>query len=174
MRRGGSQKTPSGWRGSAAQIAVGRAAIIKWNRGRHLKPKCGARRKSDSLPCEQIAMKNGRCAWHGGKVPRGDRKWHRPVWPHKDSPGAMTKLNRKLDALQRAAAKREKRLKRMSADELAKYRAWQKSHQPGSAAARARTRRERKDAKAMRELVLKIEQEAALDAAIYHGEGVFG
>ena len=28
--------------------------------------RCGARRKSDGLPCQQAAMKNGRCFCHGG------------------------------------------------------------------------------------------------------------
>ncbi|RUY28910.1 MULTISPECIES: hypothetical protein [unclassified Mesorhizobium] len=155
-----------------AQIAVGRAAIIKFNRTRHLRTKCGARRKADGLPCEQIAMSNGRCAWHGGKVPKGDHKWHKPLWP-RGAPGAMKKLNRKLSDLQRAAKKREKRVAKMTPTELAKYRAWQKSHQPGSAAARARTRRERKDAREMRELFLKVEREAEIAAAIRDGKGVF-
>lgn len=83
------------------------------------------------------------------------------------------KLNRKLNDLQRAAAKRVKRLARMTAEERAAHEAWQKTHKPGSAAARARAKRERQDAKAMRALVLKIEQEAAIAAAIRNGEGVF-
>lgn len=172
MRRAGKHKRPGGWRGSAAQIAVGRAAIIKWNRTRHLHPKCEAARKRDYEPCQNLAMANGRCHKHGGKTPKGDN-WHRPLWPHRDAPGANTKLNRKLNDLQRAAAKREKRKKRMSAEERAAHEQWQRTHKPGPAAARARTRRERKDAAEMRELFLKVEREAEIAAAIRDGKGVF-
>ncbi|TIP24260.1 MAG: hypothetical protein E5X67_29890 [Mesorhizobium sp.] len=172
MRGAGKHKRPGGWRGSSAQIAVARAAIIKWNRTRHLQPKCGAARKRDYEPCQNLAMSNGRCHKHGGKTPKGDN-WHRPLWPHRDAPGANAKLNRKLNDLQRAAAKRQKRLKRMSSEERATHEQWQKAHRPGSAKARAREKRERQDAKAMRALVLQIEQEAAIAAAIRNGEGVF-
>lgn len=33
-------------------------------------PRCGARAKSNfGLPCRHVALKNGRCHYHGGKVP---------------------------------------------------------------------------------------------------------
>ena len=32
-------------------------------------PVCGARRKYDGQPCQNPAMRNGRCRMHGGKVP---------------------------------------------------------------------------------------------------------
>ncbi|MBZ9889464.1 hypothetical protein LB559_16175 [Mesorhizobium sp. BR1-1-3] len=152
MRGAGSNKRPGGWRGSAAQIAVGRAAIIKWNRTRHLQPKCGAARKSDYAPCQNLAMANGRCHKHGGKTPKGDN-WHRPLWPHRDAPGANTKLNRKLNDLQRTAAKREKRVARMSPEERAAHEQWQRTHKPGSAAERQRQREFRRQAKESRLLL---------------------
>lgn len=152
MRGAGSRKQPGGWRGSAAQIAVGRASIIKWNRTRHLQPKCGAARKRDGEPCQNLAMANGRCPRHGGKTGKGDN-WHNPVWPDGKAPGAIAKLNRKLNDRQRAGAKRAKRVTAMSPDERDAHEQWQKTHRPGSAAARARTRRDRQEAKAVREMI---------------------
>ncbi|KAA3447126.1 hypothetical protein C7I87_28120 [Mesorhizobium sp. SARCC-RB16n] len=151
MSRAGAN-TPGGWRGSAAQIAVGRASIIKWNRTRHLQPKCGAARKRDGEPCQNLAMANGRCPRHGGKTGKGNN-WHRPVWPDGNAPGAEAKLNRKLNDLQRAAAKRAKRAAAMSPEERAAHEKWQKTHKPGSAAARARSRRERQEGVAVREMI---------------------
>ncbi|MBZ9742363.1 hypothetical protein [Mesorhizobium sp. CO1-1-4] len=151
MSRAGAN-TPGGWRGSAAQIAVGRASIIKWNRTRHLQPKCGAARKRDGEPCQNLAMANGRCPRHGGKTGKGNN-WHRPVWPHRDAPDAMAKLDRKLKALDRAAAKRAKRVAAMSPEQRQRYDAWQKTHQPGPAAARQRKRADRKSAAEIRDLV---------------------
>lgn len=152
MRRAGTHKRPGGWRGSSAQIAVGRAAIRKWNSERHLHPKCGAARKRDYEPCQNLAMANGRCHKHGGKTPKGDA-WHRPVWPHRDAPSANAKLNRKLNDLQRAAAKRQKRLKRMSPEERAEHDQWQRDHKPGSATERERRRDERRQRRDVREML---------------------
>lgn len=134
-------KRPGGWRGSAAQIAMSTEAITRWNRhGRHLHPKCGARRKSDGQPCQNLAMENGRCRFHGGRVPKGDGKWHRPLWPKAAAPDASAKLRRKLRDLQRAADKRAKRLARMTPEQRAAYDAWRRDHQPTSKADRARKR----------------------------------
>lgn len=166
------RKKPSTWQASAQWKQIARTAIRTWNAKRSRLPKCGARRRRDDEPCENLAMANGRCHRHGGLSQKGDA-WGKPRWPDPGSPVAMKKLNRKLNDLQRAAAKRAKRVARMTPDELAKYRAWQKSHQPGSAAARARARRERKDAQEMRELFLKVERDAEIAAAIRDGKGVF-
>lgn len=97
-------------------------------------------------------MANGRCWAHGGRVPSGEN-WHKPVWPNRDAPDAEAKLNRKLNDLQRAAAKRAKRVAAMSPDERAAYEAWKRTHKPGPAAARARARRERQEAKQVREIL---------------------
>lgn len=91
-------------------------------------------------------MANGRCFYHGGAVPSGDG-YHLPVWPRRHAPNANAKLNKKLARLDSAAKKRARRLKRMTPDELAAYRAWQKTHQPGSAAERERQREYRRQAK---------------------------
>jgi hypothetical protein len=42
-------------------------------------PRCGARRKHDGCPCQQPAMVNGRCRFHGGqstgaRTPEGTEK----------------------------------------------------------------------------------------------------
>lgn len=152
MKRAGAPKRSGGWRGSAAQIAVGRASIIRWNRTRHLQPRCEAARKRDGNPCQNLAMANGRCRCHGGKTGRG-KNWHRPVWPHRDSPDAMTKLNRKLNTLERAAAKRAKRIAAMTTDQRERYEAWLRAHKPGSAAARHRAKAERQQAAAVRRML---------------------
>ena len=163
-------KRPHRWRGSAQQIAVARGAITKWNRhGRHLHPKCGARRKSDGQPCQQLALGNGRCYLHGGRVPSGDG-WHRPRWPNKKAPGAMRRFHRKIGDLQRAADKRAKRLARMSAVERQAHEAWHKTHKPGSAKARAADRERRRQDRAARADILRIQ----IQLAIENGEGVFG
>ncbi|TPL87119.1 hypothetical protein [Mesorhizobium sp. B2-3-12] len=65
----------------------------------------------------------------------------------------MAKLDRKLKALDRAAAKRAKRVAAMSPEQRQRYDAWQKTHQPGPAAARQRKRADRKSAADLRDLV---------------------
>lgn len=169
MRRAGPHKVPGGWRGSSAQIAVGRAAIIKWNRTRHMQPKCGAARKRDGEPCQNLAMANGRCPRHGGKTPKGDN-WHRPLWPHRDAPAANVKLNKKLNDLQRAAAKRQKRLKRMSPEERAAHEQWQRDHKPGSATERERRREYRRQAKETRLLLSTVPPPASPKAQALQSE----
>ncbi|MFB9983050.1 hypothetical protein ACFSQQ_28645 [Mesorhizobium kowhaii] len=153
VKGAGTPKRPGGgWRGSAAQIAVGRASIIRWNRTRHLQPRCGAARKRDGEPCQNLAMANGRCRCHGGKTGKG-KDWHRPVWPQRDTPGAMTKLNKKLSTLERAAAKRVKRVAAMTPEQRERHEAWQRAHKPGSAAARQRAKAERKQRAAVRKML---------------------
>lgn len=104
-------------------------------------PKCGARRKRDGLPCQRLAMENGRCDWHGGKTPRGD-EWHKPQF----SP-APSKMYRKLDDLDRRAAKRAKRVAAMTPEERERYEAWKRTHRPGAAKARAAARERRRQAR---------------------------
>jgi hypothetical protein len=50
-------------------------------------PRCGAKRKSDGKPCQQAAMRNGRCRMHGGtstgpKTPEGLERSRRAKWKH--------------------------------------------------------------------------------------------
>lgn len=125
-----------GWRRSAAFREVAVEAIRAWNRKRAGMPKCGAVRRHDGEPCQQIAMANGRCHYHGGKTPKGDA-WHRPRWPNGNSPDAEAKLQRKLHDLSRAQKAREKRLAAMTAAERQRYDAWLRTHKPGPAASRA-------------------------------------
>ncbi|MER9166214.1 hypothetical protein NKI12_02345 [Mesorhizobium australicum] len=65
----------------------------------------------------------------------------------------MAKLDKKLKTMDRAAAKRAKRIAAMSPEERQRYDAWQRTHQPGSAAARKRQRAERKSVAEIRDLV---------------------
>ncbi|WP_332716091.1 hypothetical protein [Pelagibacterium mangrovi] len=107
-------------------------------------PRCGAKAKSTGQPCQRFAMANGRCDVHGGRTPKG-KDWHKPRWPNKSAPDANEKLNRKLKDLDRAYRKRERRLVAMTDDERARHEEWQRSHKPGSAAARqaAKARRQK-------------------------------
>lgn len=128
-----------------------KAQLAKINGNRHLHPKCGAKARSTGEPCRQLAMTNGRCRWHGGRTGSG-KQWGLPVWPDRDAPGAMDKLNRKLRDLTKAAKRRGKRIAAMTPKERADYDAWKRAHKPGSPADRARARAERKqnaDARAM-------------------------
>ena len=172
MKRRRPQKKSSAWQSSAQWKSIGSAAIKRWNATRHLKPRCGARRKLDGGPCQHLAMANGRCHRHGGRSPSG-AEWHRPVWPDGKAPNAMKKMNRKLATLQKAAAKRQKRIARMTPEELAAYRKWQRTHTPGSAKARQRIREDRKQALAMRAEIIQRDQATALAQAIQNREGVF-
>ncbi|OWK18893.1 hypothetical protein AJ88_03185 [Mesorhizobium amorphae CCBAU 01583] len=87
-----------------------------------------------------------------GKVPSG-AGYHKPVWPNRGAPDAEGKLNRKLNDLQRAAAKRAKRVAAMTPEERAVYEQWKKTHKPGPAGPRGRARRERQEAKQAREIL---------------------
>ena len=128
-----------------AQREQARNAILGFHRRRHEHPRCGARRKSDGEPCQDLAMANGRCFRHGGRTGAG-KNWHRPVWPPRDSPAWERKFNRKLADLERARLKRERRVSEMSEPERAAYDAWQAAHEPGEAGPRARRRNERQQA----------------------------
>src|SRR5262245_1700482 len=102
-------------RRAAQARALGRRNAAAWRR----RPRCGARAKSTGRPCERPGFgPSGRCHQHGGLTPRGDN-WHRPRWPRDPR-----KLDAKLLDLERAAAKRRKRLAAMSAEERAQYDRW--------------------------------------------------
>ena len=125
-----------GWSQSIAFRMMARAAIRAHNARRHLLPKCGAKARSSGQPCRQIAMANGRCAYHGGKVPRGDQ-WHRVQWSDD-----QTKFAKKLARQEkRARQKAESDSARMTAGERAEHDNWQRTHRPGDPeAARHRSR----------------------------------
>ena len=170
MKGGSNPKRLGGWRGSAAQIAIGRAAIRAWNARRHLAPKCTATSKTTGMQCRQVAMDNGKCAYHGGLTPKGDGKWHRPRWPNRGAPKAMAKLDHKLRDLKRAAAKRAVRLRRMSPEQREAYDKWQCTHEATSAGDRKRKREELRQARETRARIREWELRDAIECKI----GVFG
>jgi hypothetical protein len=132
---------------SAAFIAAGTAALRRFHATRHLRQMCGAKRKRDGLPCQGAPMQNGRCWYHGGRTPKGDR-WHTPVWPKASAP--MSKLERKLRDRERLSGERSRRLAAMSPAERAAYDAWERAHRVGSNAQREQLRRDRHGAAEMR------------------------
>lgn len=131
--------------------AVANAALVRYNALRPHLQKCGATRKRDGEPCEQLALANGRCRWHGGSTPSGDG-WHRPVWPDGKAPQAEAKLARKLQALERAARQRAARLRRMSDEQRKQHEEWHKARPATSAAERAEIKRMKQSAKMARKL----------------------
>ncbi|MBB4194051.1 hypothetical protein GGE45_003572 [Rhizobium aethiopicum] len=140
-----------------------RAAILHWHRSlRSSRPRCEAKRKHDGQPCQQLALENGKCAYHGGRTPRADG-WHKPRWPNVKAPNAEAKLNRKLKDREKAAKKRAARLAAMTADERAKHDSWHRAHQPGPPGPRERHRQERHQAEAARRSIEAI-RPAAVDA----------
>lgn len=133
----GGKKSGAGRGGRApseAQRENGRRRAAENNAVRHLRPKCGAKRRNGE-PCQQTAMPSGRCYLHGGRTPRGD-KWHTPQ-PTRDGPDAGERLERKLQDLARRRERQAARRAGMTAKEGAAHRAWQESHRPGNAKARA-------------------------------------
>lgn len=168
MKNIGKHKRSGGWRGSAAQIAIGRAALRAWNAQRHLAPKCTAMSKTTGMQCRQAAMTNGKCHYHGGKTPRGDQ-FHVTQWPNKNAPNAMEKLSRKLTAKQKEGEARQRRLRLMPAEERRRHDQWHKTHKPGSAKARAAARERLRQDRDARASILRIQ----IELAIKNGEGVF-
>lgn len=131
--------------------AKANAALARYNAKRPLLPKCGARRKRDGEPCQNLALGNGRCRCHGGRTPSGDG-WHRPVWPNGEAPDAETRLHRKLHDLERAARRRAARLRQMTEEQRKQYDEWHKARPATSAAERDETRRMKQSAKLARKL----------------------
>ncbi len=84
-------------------------------------------------------MANGRCYMHGGRTPRQDQ-WHVLQLPDGSTPKSLEKGDRKFRDHQARAGKRAARVSCMSAEEREKHLAWQRTHKPGSAAARKRER----------------------------------
>jgi hypothetical protein len=131
------------WRRSPEFRAIAKAQCRKMNAAHRRKPRCGATRRTDGGVCEQPAMENGRCYWHGGRTPKGEN-WHKAIFPA-DGAGWAAKSR----DLARAAKKRAKHLVAMSPDEVAAHRAWQRTHKPGPPGPRARASAERQGARAM-------------------------
>ena len=128
------------------------AALARYNARRPYLPKCGARRKRDGEPCQNLALGNGRCRCHGGRTPSGDG-WHRPVWPNGEAPDAELRLYRKLQSLERAARGRAARLRQMTDDQRAQHKKWHKARPATTAAERAENRRHKLAAQSVRKLL---------------------
>ncbi|WP_439626498.1 hypothetical protein [Shinella sp.] len=144
MKKQPGGKFKRGHQPSPAAVATGTRALRRYNAISASLPKCGAHARTTGEPCRHVAMANGRCYRHGGKTP-AENEWHRTQWPKRSAPDAEQKLDRKLKAAQRAAAKRAHRLATMTLDERAEHEEWQRTHRPGQHKARtaARVRRER-------------------------------
>lgn len=156
------RQTPQRKPGRASRPSIlrqinAKAQLAAINGNRHLHPKCGAKARSTGEPCRQLAMSNGRCRWHGGKTGRG-KQWGLPVWPDRDAPGAMDKVNRKLRDLTKAAKKRERRVAAMTPEERADYEKWKRAHKPGSSADRARARALRKQNAEARAMIDRMQE----------------
>ena len=135
-----------------------RRALMDWHQiYRPRQQRCGAHAKGTGEPCRQIAMANGRCAYHGGRTPRGD-DWHKPKWPNGDAPDFEKKLARKLQDRQRAEKQRQKRVAAMTPEDRERYEQWHQTHRSGSAAERARLRQERKRNAETRKRVAEMER----------------
>lgn len=117
-------------------------------------PKCGARRKYDGQPCQQVAKANGRCHLHGGRTPKGDN-WHVTQWPGKEAPNANEKLEAKLAAMAKGQRLRRREVAALSSEERVAYDQWRRTHKPGSAAERQRARSERHQAADMKRRLAK-------------------
>ena len=156
-----------GWSQSAEWREIGRRAAIDFNRrGRAAHPKCGAMSKTTGERCRQLALENGKCHYHGGKVPKGDA-WHKVQFPSRGAP--VEKLDAKLRDAARRERRRAARVAAMSPEERARYEKWHAAHRPGSRTQRDQARRDREAARSM--LAPPVErppspEEAALAADI--------
>ncbi|TNF15449.1 MAG: hypothetical protein EP320_04360 [Rhodobacteraceae bacterium] len=154
MKRGGKGGR-SAYHRSAEFRAIANAALARWNARRASLPKCGAARRSDGGPCQNLPLANGRCRLHGGKTPSGDG-WHRPVWPDKSSPKAAARLNAKLRALQEAERERKARWARMTPEERERYEEWHRLRPVGTPGARQAERQRRKEAEEARRVFSSV------------------
>jgi len=155
MKRTRPTTGQSRWRRSSEFRLIAVKAIRRWNRLRETAPKCGARRKHDGEPCQNLPLANGRCRFHGGLTPRGDQ-WHKPQLP-----SSPEKLRRKLADRERKAKKRAARLARMTPEERKQHERWHRTHKPGSAEARAAQRIRRKQDVEARWLIEKLQKASA-------------
>lgn len=140
------------WAKSARFREIGLAALREVARERAKLPKCGATARSTGGPCQQPAMENGRCRYHGGRTPSGD-DWHQPRWPHRNAPNWNAKFSQKISDLERASRRREKLIAAMPPEKRAAYERWKAAHKPGPAAARARSGAALREAQQHRKIV---------------------
>lgn len=189
-----TEKQRAWWR-SPRFKEISRRSIIAWNAGQTKMQKCGAKRRTDGGECRNLALENGRCRFHGGRVPKG-KGWHLHQWPTSGS-DQTAKTARKLKDAARKARQREKRLAAMTPEQRAAHEAWHKAHCPTvSPGERARRRalkrqaaeagallmnpRERQPSPEAQALAREIEalkrrqRQLEVERAIRNREGVFG
>lgn len=156
-RRGGSRpgRPANAWQRSGTFKSIAREALRQFRAVRHLRPKCGASAKTTGEPCKQLAMENGRCAYHGGRTPKGD-DWHVMQLPTKSAPKSNAKAHAKIIRSQKSARARGRHLAALSSDERNKLGEWTRAHRPGSAAARRRDREYRRQAKDAKALIAAV------------------
>ncbi|MCW2317222.1 hypothetical protein M2322_002776 [Rhodoblastus acidophilus] len=144
------------WRTSTAFRAIALAAMRKAHERRRELPKCGAARKRDGEPCQNLALENGRCKFHGGKTPKG-ADWHKPQFGAGDStgPDVATRIDRKTRDLEKRRAKRARRLAAMTKEERAAHDAWHAAHKPGAGGERQRARNDREVASWLADLLAR-------------------
>jgi hypothetical protein len=128
----------------------GRKALARHRSRRWKLPKCGARRKSDGKPCQNLPLENGRCRLHGGLTPRGDQ------WGVVQYPSSPEKLARKIADLQRREKKRAARIAAMTPEERARYERWCEAHRPGPKKRRAALKVERENDRAVRKIFARV------------------
>ncbi len=139
-----------------AHLAEARALAEEWRKAAH---KCGAKRRTEGgAPCRNVALENGRCRLHGGRVPKG-ADWHKPQLP---GPGAsLDKLERKVADLEKRRQKQAARVAAMTPEQRENYEAHKASMLPGPASGRAR----RKAALAARERIAEALAAAPVESA---------
>jgi hypothetical protein len=135
------------WRRSEAFREIARAQALKMIADHRRKPRCGATKRTDGGPCQQPAMANGRCRFHGGSTPRGDG-WHRPTWPEDGAKWAAKGRDR-----DRAARQRARRLAKMTPEERSAHERWQASHRPGPPGPRVAAREGRRRSRELTSVV---------------------
>ena len=113
-----------------------------------------------SSPAGDSPGPNGRCRFHGGRVPKG-KDWHRLnlVPPPPDASLAqITRYARKLASIARRAERRDARLAAMTSEERARFESRSQAVTPGSKADREH-RRQNREARALIEWLMRADRE---------------
>ncbi|WP_449409352.1 HGGxSTG domain-containing protein [Methylobacterium komagatae] len=121
---------------------IGTAALHRFRANLTPDQLCGAKARSTGEPCRQIPAKGRkRCKFHGGATPKGDGMagWHTPGFPD----GLPTAAREASDIKVARRRKQRARVASMTPEERARYEEWHRSHEPGSAAARSMSRKNR-------------------------------
>ncbi|MCA8896623.1 MAG: hypothetical protein KDA48_15305, partial [Amphiplicatus sp.] len=125
---------------------MGTAALARYRA--HKKPllkRCGAKSKNHGGKCQNLALENGRCKYHGGLTPKGDQ-WHRRQFPEPTSEHALRKIDRKLQMIARDEQRRLERVAAMTPEERQRYENRRRGHRPGTASERAMRSKAYRDA----------------------------